>query len=140
MKYDDVSWHLEGAFPDGLPEKAAATPTGMFFAWCVLSGLASNEHLADFAPDVALLKARATTPAEHLLKMDGKFSSADLSREGNQFASAYYEAESGFLDDYEDTVGEEFPTLYHVPDTWEVFDRLAARIAARYQAWKRDAR
>ena len=33
MKYDDASWHYEGAYPADLPPEAGATHIGMFLAW-----------------------------------------------------------------------------------------------------------
>jgi len=35
------------------------------------------------------------------------------------------------------TPGEALPSLYHVPDTWASYDRLAPVIAQRYGEWKR---
>jgi hypothetical protein len=34
-------------------------------------------------------------------------------------------------------LGEALPSLYHVPDTWASYDRLAPVIAQRYDEWKR---
>jgi len=42
-KYDDASWHYGGEYPAGLPNEAAGTHIGMFFAWCMLNGCASKE-------------------------------------------------------------------------------------------------
>lgn len=70
---------------------------------------------------------------------DEKFWDGDLSDEGNAFAKACYEREDagGYVADYEATLGAGLPSLYHVADTWENFDRLAVLVDRRYAEWKR---
>jgi hypothetical protein len=68
---------------------------------------------------------------------DGKFTGEDLNDEGNAFATAYYDTQVGmFLKDYEATVGRGLPSLYHVPDTWETFEKLQPVFGRRLADWR----
>lgn len=92
MKYDDASWHRVGDFPKNLPEAAAATHTGMFLAWALLSGLAGSLHIEDFRDELERLKARHITPGQFFLRVcRGKFTDQDLNEQGNAFASSYFD-------------------------------------------------
>ncbi|WP_430334585.1 hypothetical protein [Rhodococcus sp. ACT016] len=134
-KYDDADWHYGGTFPDDLPNEAGGTHIGMFVAWCMLAGFASE----DIADELEPLESRETTPGAFLMDvLDEKFVSDDLTADGNAFAVAYYAGEnddSRYVDDYLaefDTTAEE---IYRVEDTWDVYDRIADRIGDRFHAW-----
>ena len=61
-----------------------------------------------------------------------------LNDEGNAFSSFYFDFSKGqFLSDYEEVLGGELPSLYHVQDTWENYAKLKKRIDQRYEKWKR---
>jgi hypothetical protein len=136
MKYDDASWHSGGDFPADLPPEAGATHAGMFFAWAVLAGLGSADMAADFARETNDLRAKHLTPGHFFLVVcDGKLTDADLSEEGNNFAQAYFD-DGDFLADYEGLVGRGLPSIYHVADSWETYDKLKPRIDQRFSAWK----
>jgi hypothetical protein len=137
MKYDDASWHYGGNFPEGLPDEAGATHTGMYVAWALLAGMA-GPFFDDFPDDLAILQARTQTPGEFFLdKADGKFVDDMLTEEGNAFTQAYFDFEKGsYLGDYGRLVGDSMPTLYHVPDTWQVFDILRPVLDDRLRVWR----
>jgi len=139
MKYDDASWHYGGDFPKDLPDEAGATHTGMFVAWALLSGLAGNIYLNDFPNELAKLRSRTCTPGQFFLaSCDGKFTDEDLSDIGNAFAESYFDFKHGeYLKDYERLLGNDVPTLYHVSDTWENFDRLKPVIDQRFAEWRK---
>ncbi|MEO0463219.1 MAG: hypothetical protein AAF127_08815 [Pseudomonadota bacterium] len=139
MKYDDASWHYGGNFPKDLPESAGATHIGMFVAWALLNGLAGNRHEAENAADLVKLRERRETPGAWFIRCcDEKFIDQDLSRQGNAFARAYYGNEKTpylrYIDDYSEVFATA-TTLYHVPDTWQSYDRLALVISSRYQTF-----
>jgi hypothetical protein len=138
MKYDDASWHSGGDFPKDLPEEAAATHTGMFVAWALLSGLGGEIHVEDGPGELEALTSRDVTPGAFFMSMcDGKFTDEDLNDEGNAFARDYFVFDTGkYLQDYEKTVGSNLASLYHVADTWETFDRLKPVLDERFREWK----
>ncbi|MFD0994437.1 hypothetical protein HNR16_003369 [Pseudoclavibacter chungangensis] len=140
-KYDDASWHYGRDFPKLLPKRAASTHIGMFVAWCLLNGHASDRAVADLGDAIHLLskRTRAMTPGRFLIRMmDEKFLGSDLTDEGNAFTHAYYEGDDDslpYIDDYTDAAGPRVTNPYRVPDTWASYDRVAPRITARYEQW-----
>ncbi len=140
MKYDDATWHSEGNFPIELPDSAGATHIGMFLAWNLLNGLASELHLEASPKFLNQLRNRELTPGKYLIRAcDGKFTADDLNKEGNEFCLFYYEDDEGeFLDDYEEILGAGFPSLYHVEDTWENYDKICPIFNSRLQEWRED--
>jgi hypothetical protein len=140
VKYDDASWHYGGDFPTDLPAEAAATHTGMFVAWALLSGLGGEIHIHDFPNDIPSLESRTITPGKFFLSScDGKFTDEDLNDQGNAFVGSYFNFEKGrYLGDYESTLGKETQSLYHVADSWENFDRLKPVLDQRFSEWKRN--
>ncbi len=138
MKYDDASWHYGGDFPSELPESAGATHSGMFLAWAILRGLGSEVHTTEYPDGLALLRSRRITPARFLVEhCDEKLIDDDLSGEGNLFASEYLDLEKGlYLADYDECLGDDLPSLYHVPDTWQSFDRLTPGLDMRFREWQ----
>lgn len=141
MKYDDASWHSGGDFPRDLPHEAAATHTGMFVAYALLTGLAGATHVSDFPDYISRLKARSSTPGALFLEScDGKFTDEDLNEVGNAFAVSYYDMEKGrFLSDYQSAVGDDLASLYHVPDTWDTYEALRPIFDLRFAEWQRNA-
>jgi hypothetical protein len=141
MKYDDASWHLEGEFPEDLPNEAAATHIGMFLTWALLSGLGGPHFVSEFPEELAQLQARAVTPGQFLLaSCDGSLIGEDLSLEGNAFTRDYFYAKTKqYLADYTGTLGGTLPSLYHAADTWENFDRLKPVLGQRLAEWRNRA-
>jgi hypothetical protein len=140
MKYDDASWHYGGDFPEDLPPEAGATHIGMFLAWALVRGFAGSLHTEEFPDELESLKGRRITPARFLIQAcDEKLTNEEFNEEGNAFARHYY-GEGGrmgeYIEDYQEVLCSKTPTLYHVADTWENFDRLSPRIEQRYQEWK----
>jgi hypothetical protein len=140
MTYDDARWHLTDEFPANLPHAAAATHTGMFVAWALLSGLGGGAHATP--EHVFQLAGRTITPGAFLLaECGGRFTDDDLDAEGNAFAQDYFDFDEGeYLDDYEAAVGQGTPSgpqgLYYVDDTWDNFDRLAPVLDRRFAEWR----
>jgi len=140
-KYDDASWHLEGDFPEELPKDAAFTHTGLYLAWAVLAGLGSKELQDDFEEELAKLSAHLTAPSEVYRVIDGKLIDDDLSDEGNAFTKIYFDFEVGqYLKDYEEVLCKDLPTMYHVADSWENYQRLKPILDNRLAAWRDDGR
>ncbi|GGC61559.1 DUF7832 domain-containing protein [Undibacterium terreum] len=138
MKYDDATWHTAGNFPSELPPEAGATHTGMFLAWALLSGLAGDLHIKDLPQNIPLLQSRQVTPGEFFLTAcDGKFVDEDLNAEGNSFAALYFDLQRGsYIHDYEKILAKGLPGAYHVPDTWESFDKLKPYLDKRLNQFR----
>jgi hypothetical protein len=137
IKYDDASWHCHGgAFPTDLPDAAAATHIAMFVVWALVSGLGGSRHVGELRQDLEQLKSRGITPVLYLLRAcDGRFTVEDLNFQGNLFAASYFGYR--YLQDYDNTLGQNLPSLYHVADLWENFDRLKPLLDRRFADWIR---
>ena len=133
---DRADWHYGGNFPAGLPPENAGTHIGMYLAWIVHRNLGSNE-LAQLAGDTySWVLTREVTGRDLLItKLDEKFSYQLLNPEGEAFTRSYYES-NGYANDYDRVLGGDLPTLYHVKDTWENFDKLAPVLDERLAAWR----
>ena len=139
-KYDDAKWHYGGDFPAELPMEASATHIGMFFAWAVLVGLVVDEDWFDLAAIRERFVSRSSLPgATFLHEFDGKLVDDIFSPEGAEFTTAYYENGNGYFVDYEKTLGDKLPSLYHVEDGWRTFDRLKSVLNKRFTECKRGA-
>jgi hypothetical protein len=95
-------------------------------------------HIEDFPDDIPKLQSRSITPGKFFLEScDGKFTHEDLSVEGNAFAQAYFDLSKGqFVADYQQAVTGNLPTIYHVPDTWETYEKLRPIFDSRLAAWR----
>ena len=141
MKYDDASWHYGGDFPDDLPDTAGATHIGMFLAWALINDMAGELHLDGSQESIKKVKNRDMTGSEFLIReCDEKFTDEDLNNEGNSFAKYYFdddeEGYGKYISGYEEALSSELPSMYHVKDTWENFDKLKSLIDKAYQQWK----
>lgn len=137
MAYIDCAdWHSGGNYPPELPSENGGTHIGMYLAWIVLRGLGGKELVLQAADTYKWVRSREVTGRDLLFtKLDGKFFDQLLSPEGKAFTHAYYET-NGYANDYDRVLGGELPTLYHVADTWDNFDKLAPVLDERLAAWR----
>ncbi len=138
MKHEDASWHYEGDFPEDLPPEAGGTHIGMFLAWLVEKGLVSDIFNEDFADEMNDLLDRKITPGEFSLSYtDGQLTDEDLNDEGDRFATYYLANDTAiYYNDYERELAANLPTIYHVADSWENYDKIAPIISKRFEEWK----
>lgn len=110
----------------------------MFVAWCQLNGLGGELHTQDFPEMLDKLKNRKITPAQwFIVACDEKFTAEDLSEQGNEFTLWYYESDPPlYIEDYHSNCSSNLESLYHVPDTWDTYDKLAPAIRQQFNAWK----
>ena len=41
-----------------------------------------------------------------------------------------------YFSDYEEVLGRGLPSMYHVADTWENYDKIAPVISSRFSKWR----
>jgi hypothetical protein len=140
MSYDraDYDYSTEA---EPLPKGHAATHIGMFLAWAVQHGLESDFHREHSADLLARLRRREITGRQFFeAACRERFSERDLSEEGNAFAQYYYVDEAGqrgaFFADYKRVLATGLPSFWHVADTWDNHEKIAAVISRRYGDWK----
>lgn len=134
-KYDDAGWHTSENFPDDLSTERATTHIGMFLGWIVDRGFEGEILKERCADDVALFRTRKLTGAELLRACcDDQLAGDWLDEIGEAFADEYY-ASSDYLHDYDDVLGAELPTLFHVEDSWDNYQKIKQRIDMRFDEW-----
>lgn len=141
MTLDRMDWHYGGDYPEDLPQENSATHIGMFLAWAFNNGLVGELHLEDSEDELEQLKKREITGSEFIIQMcDEKLWDEDFNEVGAEFAIDYYnesEFPANYLDDYSALFDDEsLLTLYHLPNTWENFDRLKPILDQRFEEWK----
>ena len=128
MAYDRIDWHSGGDFPADLPPESGGTHIGMFLAWAINNRLEGQLHREEI------------TGREFLSNQcDEKLWEDDLSEEGNAFAKAYYET-NRYYSDYEAALGTGLPSLYHIEDSWQNYERIAEVLDRRFHEWQKAGR
>ncbi|MBQ1410123.1 MAG: hypothetical protein IIY94_02430 [Oscillospiraceae bacterium] len=120
-----------------------AVPFSYFFYWLADSGFI-NEEITENLPwfSVEKMRTREYTPVELLASLDYYFDDEYLSKDVLPFLRAYYNDPDIFtntecyLFDYYDAIGNPEDRYYCVDFSWDVLERLCARIEQRYQTWK----
>ncbi len=150
-KYDDASWHYGGDYSPDLPIENGATHIGFFITWCVDNNLISDFQLEESGEDIKRIELRQMTGREFLLNnCDEKFTDEDLNSQGNSFAEDYYSENSEFakeyssyLKDYDGIIsylqnkkGLAIESIYHVDDSWEIYEIIKAILDDRFIEWK----
>ena len=133
---DRADWHYGGNYPKDLPPENGGTHIGMYLAWIVHRNLGSNELRQHAGDTYGWVLNREVTGRELLLtKFDEKFFDELLSPEGQAFTHSYY-GSNAFANDYDRVLGGDLPSLYHVADTRENFDKLVPVLDERFAAWR----
>ncbi|KAJ4159844.1 uncharacterized protein LMH87_007783 [Akanthomyces muscarius] len=139
---DKASWHSGAAdFPADLDPQAGGTHIGFLLTWLINSNLMSDTFDSAAIADV---EARRKTGREILFDVcDYTLKNEDLSEVGKKFVEDYYNADdrdkSGnnwYLDNYERTLADDLPSMYHVEDSWENYDLIEPVIDAAYDHWR----
>ena len=140
MSYDraDFDYSTE---TQPLSKGHAATHIGMFLAWAVQHGLEGDHHRQHSADALARLRRREITGRQFFeTACQERFAEKDLNDEGNQFTQHYYVDEAGrrgaYFADYKRVLAARLPSFWHVADTWENYEKMAAVISQRYEEWK----
>jgi hypothetical protein len=136
--YDKAEWHFGGNFPDDLEEFQGYVHTGMFLGWLVDNDLVSTRFGEDHAEEIQKFMQKEMTGATIFETCcDGALMLEDLNETGNRFALPYFDFAKGqYLLDYENAIGAGLPSLYHVEDTWENYEKLKTTIDQRFSGWQ----
>lgn len=137
--YDKAQWHFEGDFPKDLDAFQGYVHTGMFFGWLIEHDLVSDQFKEDFSAEMKSFGERQHTGSQiYKSCCDGVLIPEDLSELGNRFALPYFNFDTGqYLSDYENTLGQGLPSIYHVADTWENYHKLKTVVDKRFASWQK---
>ena len=144
MSYDRANFDYSTE-ADPLPKGHAATHVGMFLAWAVINELHSDFLRDHYEELLAKLRRREITGRQFFeAACSERFSERDLNEEGNAFAQHYYVDEAGkrgaYFADYKKVLAAGLPSFWHVANTWENYEKIAAVISRRYEEWKNPSR
>jgi hypothetical protein len=136
--YDKAKYHYGGDYPDGLPDEQAFVHTGLYLGWIVDRDLYSVEFREGTADLIAAFRSREVTGPEIYESWDGCLIDTMLSADGNAFSHDYFDFDRGnYLADYEELFLGDLPSLYHVANTWDNYERLRVRLDERFAEWQR---
>ncbi len=140
MIYDRADWHYQGDYPEDLPPQNGGTHIGFFFTWLLNNKLLSEQLMRACSEEFDAIRGRQLGGREFIAQQrDGQLADSDLSKTGNAFALYYYDSDL-YFNDYVATLVGSRASLYHVDDTWENYDLMAAVIDERFAEWDRTVR
>ncbi|MGF1638090.1 MAG: hypothetical protein ACFCUU_13515 [Cyclobacteriaceae bacterium] len=134
--YDLAKNHFLGDFPDSLPIERAYLHIGIYLGWIIDNNLYSEFFEEEASTEIFRFKNRNLGCIILAEIWDGSLTYDLFSTDGNMFTSYYY-AGGLYKNDYMDILVKNHPTLYHVDDTWENFEKMSKRISLRYDDWRR---
>lgn len=139
MSIDRMDWHYEGDFPENLPTENGGTHIGMYLGWIINNNLIGEMHLKKSANSIESVKRRRMTGRDFLIdECEGNFSDDDLNDAGLKFTRYYYGDEDmkDYIVDYLNVLAHDLPSVYHVEDTWENYDKISNVMDKRFREWK----
>jgi hypothetical protein len=136
--YDKSKWHAETVAEYGLLEEHASHHIVFFFRWCIERGFETDQLRTEFPDEYSGVREGRLSAVEYFERLyDGCLIDDMLTDEGNAFASAYFDYDTGrYLDDLIATLKGDLPSEYHIPYNEETYARMKAVIDKRYAAWK----
>ncbi len=134
--YDNAKTHFLGNFPESLPIEQAYVHIGMYLGWIIENDLYS-EYFEDEA-EIQIFRFKRREISCTILSeiWDGYLGFELFNKVGNMFTYYYYGG-GLYRNDYEQTLVNELPSLYHVTDTWENYEKMASRMSMRYTDWQK---
>jgi len=135
-------------YPKDLPPENGGTHIGMYLAWAFSQGMAGDINLELSAEALEKLKRREITGRDFFInECDEKFCEEDLNEEGMAFTLDYYFSKSAFAEQFGEYIQDycnlfnttqtfEYPSIFHVENTWQNFDRLKPILDKRLQQWR----
>ena len=134
--YDNAKSHFLGNFPDSLPIEQAYVHIGMYLGWIIDTGLYS-EYFEDEASNQIFRFRRREISCTILSEIwDGYLGYELFGRQGNMFTYYYYGG-GLYRNDYDEILVKTLPSIYHVTDSWENYEKIRLRIDMRFQDWKK---
>jgi hypothetical protein len=134
--YDNAKSHFLGNFPNSLPIEQAYVHIGMYLGWIIDQGLYSDYFEEEASGQIFRFKRREISCTILSEIWDGHLVSELFNREGNMFTHYYYGG-GFFRADYDELLVKSLPSIYHVLDSWENYEKIRTRISMRYQDWRK---
>jgi hypothetical protein len=134
--YDNAKNHFLGNFPASLPIEQAYVHIGIYLGW-IIEGKLYSEYFEDEASNQVFRFTRREISCTILSEIwDGYLSHELFNSMGNMFTYYYYGG-GIYRSDYDQLLVKNLPSLYHVEDTWENYDKIKTRIDMRFEDWRK---
>lgn len=134
--YDNAKSHFLGNFPDNLPIEQAYVHIGMYLGWIIERDLYSEYFEDEAAIQIFRFKRREISCTILSEMWDGYLGYELFSKKGNMFTYYYYGG-GLYRNDYDQVLVKQLPSIYHVTDSWENYEKMRDRIDMRFQDWER---
>jgi len=134
--YDLAKNHFLGDFPQSLPIEKAYLHIGIYMGWIINRDLYSDYFADEASTEIYRFKRRDIGCIILAEIWDGSLSFDLFSNQGNMFTSYYY-AGGIYRNDYIETLVKNEPSIYHIADSWENYDKMSDRIDLRFQDWRK---
>ncbi len=135
--YDKGKYHDPSIEELGLPEEHAVNHTISFVRWLIEGAMLSDWWMKEVGEDIGKYRAGELSLHELYESWDRCLISDMLSKEGNAFASAYFDFEKGqYIHDYIALLQGDLPTELHVKYSEDVYQKLKPVIDERYKSWR----
>ena len=134
--YDNAKQHFLGNFPENLPIEQAYVHIGMYLGWVIDMGLYS-EYFEDEASNQIFRFKRREISCTILSEIwEGYLDHQYFNKPGNMFTYYYY-AGGLYHADYQQILVQSLPSIYHVNDSWDNYEKLKQRMSMRWQDWNK---
>jgi len=133
--YDQAKEHFLGKFPEDLPIEQAYLHIGMYMGWMIENELYSESFLDESEIQMFRFMRQEISCTVLSEIWDGHLGPEMFNDEGNAFSEHYYLA-GNYVEDYITTLCKDYPTMYHVVDSWENYNSMRAKLNERFAAWK----
>ena len=134
--YDNAKNHFLGNFPDSLPIEQAYVHIGMYLGWVITKDLYSEFFEEEAETEIYRFKRKelGTTILSEI--WDGYLGYELFNETGNIFTYYYYGG-GIYHKDYQKLLANELPSIYHVNDSWDNFQKLKDIIDKRFEDWQK---
>jgi hypothetical protein len=133
--YDNAKEHFLGNFPDNLPIEQAYVHIGMYLGWIIDMDLYSEYFEEEASNQIFRFKRREISCTILSEIWEGYLDHKFFNKHGNMFTYYYY-AGGLYHADYQQILVQALPSIYHVTDSWENYEKLKQRMNMRWQDWK----
>ncbi|QCK15075.1 DUF7832 domain-containing protein [Mangrovivirga cuniculi] len=134
--YDNARNHFLGNFPETLPIEQAYVHIGMYLGWIIQNELYSEYFEDESEIQIIRFNNKVISPALLSELWDGYLGFELFNKKGNMFTYYYYGG-GIYKKDYQTVLAGDLPSIYHVEDSWENFDKISKKITERFNDWRK---
>jgi hypothetical protein len=134
--YDNAKTHFLGNFPANLPIEQAYVHIGIYLGWIIDQGLYSEYFEEEASNQIFRFRRREISCTILSEIWEGYLGHELFSNSGNMFTYYYYGG-GLYYSDYNRILVKELPSLYHVTDSWQNYDKMKLQMDMRLSDWKK---